>query len=88
MNPISDTVVSYGLRDSNIQRERANAYLPAADLVDAKKERAVALGLGAAATASRQARVDWGTKRPALDAIMEAAICARMKGSDSTYSAP
>ena len=43
----------------------------------------------AAATASPQALVKGGgTKRPALDAIRNAANRACTKGSDSTYSAP
>jgi hypothetical protein len=46
MNPINDTVVSCGLRDSNIQRERASAYLAAADLVDAKRRKGGRIGFG------------------------------------------
>jgi len=46
MTPISDSVVSYGLKDSNIQRERANAYLAAADLVDAERRKGGRIGFG------------------------------------------
>ena len=53
---------SYGLRNTNIRRDCANAYLAATVLVDAKRRRGGRIGFGATATASAQARVGWGDK--------------------------